>query len=167
MFCLRVVLLSSPAVLSCPFSCCALVSLLLLCSCVPSPAVLCVHCPLLSLLNSHAPSSSARRRRTQLITPLPRALSLAHATSFHRLLFVWSHWIVLSPSPSNLSNELNSSGTYFLIRFLSFFSLSFSSVLHHWRSRLPVPSRKVAMAQRVPMPSIFLFIRVVSCPMLV
>jgi len=41
------------------------------------------------------------------------ALSLAHATSFHRLLFAWSHWIVLSPSPSNLSNELNSSGTYF------------------------------------------------------
>ena len=54
------VLLSSPALLSCPFSCCALVSLLLLC----------VHRPLLSLLNSHAPSSSARHRRAQLITPL-------------------------------------------------------------------------------------------------
>ena len=54
------VLLSSATLLSCPFSCCALVSLLLLCSCVPSPAVLCVHRPLRSLLNSHAPSSSAR-----------------------------------------------------------------------------------------------------------
>ena len=53
MFCLRV--------------CCCL---LLLCSRVPSPAVLCVHRPLLSLLNSHAPSSSARHRRAQLITPL-------------------------------------------------------------------------------------------------
>jgi len=45
--------------------------------------------------------------RTQLITPLPRALSgarhiLIHPL-FHRLFFVWSHWIVLSPS----------SGTYF------------------------------------------------------
>ena len=52
--------------------CCCL---LLMCSCVPSPAVLCVHRPLPSLLSSHAPSSSARRRRTQLIIPLPRALS--------------------------------------------------------------------------------------------
>jgi len=92
MFCLRV--------------CCCL---LLLCSRVPSPAVLCVHRPLLSLLNSHAP---ARRRRTQLI-----------------------HWIVLSPSPSNRSNEQNSSGTYFSSDFFHFF-LSFSSVLRHWRSRL-------------------------------
>jgi len=106
------VLLSSAALLSCPFSCFALVSLLLLCSRVPSPGVLCVHRPLPFLLNSHAllllhvvdgPNS--------LLHSL--ALSLAHATSFHRLLFVWSHWIVLSPSRSNLSNELNSSGTYF------------------------------------------------------
>jgi len=96
------------------FSCCfALVSLLLLCSCVPSPAVLCVHRPLRSLLNSHAPFFFDGPN--SLLHPL--ALSLAHATSlsplFHRLLFVWSHWIVLSPSPSNRSNELDSSGTYF------------------------------------------------------
>ena len=115
------------------FSCCALVSLLLICSRVPSPAVLCVHRPLRSLLNSHAPSSSARRRRTQLI-----------------------HWIVLSPSQSDRSNELSSSGTYFLIRFLSFFFLSFSSVLRHWRSRLrfgEVTNRRSPshlMASKVP-----------------
>ena len=122
----------SPAVLSCPFSCCALVSLPLLCSRVPSPAVLCVHRPLRSLLNSHAPfffCTSSRALGVHVVdgpnSLLHSSLSLAHATSFHRLLFVWSHWVVLSPSPSNLSIELNSSGTYFLSDFfLSFFSSS-------------------------------------------
>ena len=127
---------SSPAVLSCPFPCFALVSLLLLCSRVPSPAVL--SCPF-SCCAVRASSSSLRAELTRpfffdgpnsLLHSL--ALSLAHATSlsplFHRLLFVWSHWIVLSPSPSNLSNELSSSGTYFLIRFLSFFLFSSSSL---------------------------------------
>ena len=115
----------SPAVLSCPFSCCALVSLLLLCSCVPSPAVLCVHCPLLSLLNSHAPSSSARRRRTQLITPLPRALSgarhiLIPAVPSTSLCVVSLDRSVAFPVQSLQRTEFIRH--IFLIRFLSFIS---------------------------------------------
>jgi len=47
-------------VADCHLSAVVLLSLLLLCSRVPSPAVLCVHRPLISLLSSHAPSSSAR-----------------------------------------------------------------------------------------------------------
>jgi len=107
------------------FCCCALVSLLLLCSRVPSPAVLCVHRPLISLPNSHAPSSSARHRRTQLITPLPRALSGARHILIPPVSSTSLCVVSLDRSvafPSNRSNELNSSGTYFLIRFLSFIS---------------------------------------------
>ena len=112
MFCLRV--------------CCCL---LLLCSRVPSPAVRASSSSLPAELTRPFFFCTSSTGPTHYSTP--RALSLAHATSFHRLLFVWSHWIVLSPSSSNRSNELNSSGTYFnpILSFLS-------SVLHHWRSRL-------------------------------
>jgi len=121
------VLLSSPAVLSCPFSCCALVSLLLLCSRVPSPAVLCVHRPLLCVLSSHAPSSSARRRRTQLITPLPRALSgarhiLIPPVSSTSLCVVSLDRFVAFPVQSLQRTEFIRH--IFLIRFLSSFFLS-------------------------------------------
>jgi len=109
----------------CPFSCCALVSLLLLCSRVPSPDVLCVHRPLLSLLSSHAPSSSARRRRTQLITPLPRALSgarhiLIPAVPSTSLCVVSLDRSVAFPVQSLQRTELIRH--IFLIRFLSFLS---------------------------------------------
>ena len=115
----------SPALLSCPFSCFALVSLLLLCSRVPSPDVLCVHRPLLSLLSSHAPSSSARRRRTQLITPLPRALSgarhiLIPAVPSTSLCVVSLDRSVAFPVQSLQRTELIRH--IFLIRFLSFLS---------------------------------------------
>jgi len=79
-----------------------------------SPAVLCVHRPLF-------PAELTRPFFFDGPNSLLHSLALTPHL-FHRLLFVWSHWIVLSPSPSNHSNELNSSGTYFLIRFLSFLS---------------------------------------------
>jgi len=112
-----------------PFSCCALVSLLLLCSRVPSPAVLCVHRPLRSLLNSHAPSSSARRRRTQLVTPLPRALSGArHIVSSTSLCVVSLDrsvaFLVQSLQRTEFIRHIFFNPISFFLFFLSFFSSS-------------------------------------------
>jgi len=124
MFCLRVC--------CCVFSCCALVSLLLLCSRVPSPAVLCVHRPLLSLLNSHAPSSSTDP--THYSTP-SRSLSgarhiLIPPVPSTSLCVVSLDRSVAFPVQSLQRTEFIRH--IFLIRFLSFLS----SVLRHWRSRL-------------------------------
>ena len=123
MFCLRVVLLSSAALLSCPFSCCAVRA--------PSsspPAELTR--PFFFCTSSRALGVHVVDGPNSLLHSL--ALSLAHATSlsplFHRLLFVWSYWIVLSPSPSNLSNETEFTRHIFFHFFLlSFFLFSSSS----------------------------------------
>ena len=115
------VLLSSPALLSCPFSCCALVSLLLLCSCVPSPAVLCVHHPRLFLLNSRPfLFCTSSTDPTHYSTP-SRALSGArHIVSSTSLCVVSLDRSVAFPVQSLQRTEFIRH--IFLIRFLSFLS---------------------------------------------
>jgi len=128
------VLLSSPAVLSCPFSCFALVSLLLLCSRVPSPAVL--SCPF-SCCAVRAPSSSLPAELTRPFFFCTSSTDPTHYSTPSRSL---AHAILIPPVPSTslcvvsldrsvafLVQSLQRTELIrhiFLIRFLSFFFLS-------------------------------------------